>query len=253
MIDITFDGVQLNDNSNIYVADDSEWYAIPERNYTAYSIAGRSGDLLQDNGKYNNIERAFKFDLIKNGKALPTLEANVASKVGYKELRNSDDPNCYCMAAYEGIERLAFGQLKMNGSVEILFNCKPQKFLDSGNNAVTAGSSSSPVRITNPTGYTAKPLIRMLPNSDLELKNYYGGFRLQMGNITEVSSSITYALIDCETLEVYNGTINLAPYLTIVGSVVGNESFPFLEGNTSYDLIDRGTAGSTVYPRWWKL
>lgn len=253
MINLSFDGVQLNDNSNIFVSDDSEWYAIPTRDYTMFSVAGKNGDLLQDNGKYNNIERTFAFDLIKNGKELPDLEANVASKIGYKQLRNSDDPNCYCMAAYAGIERISFGQLKMNGRANLVFNCKPQKYLDSGNNAVTAGSSSSPVQIHNPTRYTAKPLIRMPANGDLYIRGYNQGFRLQMGNITEVSSSITYALIDCETLEVYNGTINLAPYLTIVSASLGNESFPFLSGDGYYDLIDYGATSSSVYPRWWKL
>lgn len=253
MIGLTFDGVQLNDDSNIFLSDDSEWYAIPPREYTPFVVSGRNGDLLLDNGRYSNIERSFSFDLIKNGKAVQTLEQAIASKVGYKELRNSDDPGCYVMAAYAGIDKISFGQFKSTGRINVLFNCKPQKFIDSGANAVTAGSSSNPTQITNPTQMRAKPLIRMPANGDLYIRGYNHGFRLQMGDFTEVSSSLTYALIDCETLEVYNGTINLEPYLTIASATLGNESFPFLEGGETYDLIDYGATSSSVYPRWWKL
>ena len=152
--DFTFNG-RTASSFGVQLADNSEWWATPERDIEHISVPGRSGDLLIDNGRFNNLEITFEVNRLTDGRALSSLINWLALNPGYQRLSVSDDTDHYRMASFEGMTQPVFGQLKKSATVSLAFNCKPQRFIISDEDGVTI-TRNAPLTITN-YGDLAKP------------------------------------------------------------------------------------------------
>lgn len=152
--DFTFNG-RTASSFGVQLADNSEWWATPERDIEHISVPGRSGDLLIDNGRFNNLEITFEVNRLTDGRALSSLINWLALNPGYQRLSVSDDPGHYRMASFEGMTQPTFGQLKKSATVSLAFNCKPQRFIISDEEGVTI-RRGTPLTFTN-YGDLAKP------------------------------------------------------------------------------------------------
>ena len=161
--DFTFNG-RTASSFGVQLADNSEWWATPERDIEHISVPGRSGDLLIDNGRFNNLEIAFEVNRLTDGRALSSLINWLALNPGYQRLSVSDDPDHYRMASFEGMTQPTFGQLKKSATVSLAFNCKPQRFIISDEEGVYV-NYGTPLTVTN-YGDLAKPLIEF-DNADI--------------------------------------------------------------------------------------
>lgn len=158
---ITFGGVNSAD-FGIYISGEGVFNA-PERDVEMIEIPGRSGDLVLDKGRYLNIEvkyPAFNYEedyatFVKN---LSDFRNAICSQKGYQRLSDTFHPNEYRMATY--ISGIEIEPIKYNtaSEFELVFNCKPQRYLTSGEDAISVDSGDV---ITNPTLFDARPLLEI--------------------------------------------------------------------------------------------
>ena len=211
-------------------------YAYPERDYTITHIPGRNGDIIQDNGCYKNVERTYEvsFDVPNEDFATyaNAVSAWLHSTTGYARLEDSYEPNYYRMATYQ--ESNIFENLyNQAGTATIVFECKPQRFLKTGDNTITIRNS---LTIMNPTGFEAYPLFKVTGTSGVLTVN---------GNSITFSSIDDFVMLDCELQDAYKENINKNS--TISGT------FPVLKPGSNTIRWTGGISSVTMKPRWWTI
>lgn len=231
---ITFNGKSSAD-CRIQVAH-PPGYAYPERDYTITHIPGRNGDIIQDNGGYQNVERTYVvwFDTVNEDFATyaNSVSAWLHSTTGYARLEDSYEPNYYRMAIYQesNILENIYNQV---GGATIVFNCKPQRFLKTGETPVTVTSGGS---LSNPTGFEAYPLIKVSGTSGALTVN---------GNQIALSSIDDYTMLDCELQDAYKETTNKNS--TVSGT------FPVLKPGSNTISWTGNISSVVITPRWWTI
>ncbi len=166
----TFDGVNSLDY-NIGITG-SAVYNAPTRDVEMISIPGRDGEYALDHGRFNNIEITYPSGMGDNDQTnfaqrVSDLRNQLASRVGYKRLEDEYNPDEYRMAIYKSGLEVSPVQYSRAGQFDIAFDCKPQRFLKSGESAVSKANNST---INNPTLFDAHPLLQFNSNgSDGEI------------------------------------------------------------------------------------
>lgn len=211
-------------------------YAYPERDYTITHIPGRNGDIIQDNGCYKNVERTYEVSFDTPNEDFATyanaVSAWLHSTTGYARLEDSYEPNYYRMATYQ--ESNIFENLyNQAGTATIVFECKPQRFLKTGDNIITIQNS---LTIMNPTGFEAYPLFKVTGTSGVLTVN---------GNSITFSSIDDYVILDCELQDAYKENINKNS--TISGT------FPVLKTGSNTISWTGDISSVTMKPRWWTI
>ena len=113
-------------------------YNAPARMYDAISVPGRNGDLLIDNGKFENIRITYPAFIAGDdfNSNLEAFRSALLSVSGYARLADTYHPNEYRMA-YFGNDIVVDARTQHDaGEFDITFTCKPQRFLTSGENAI---------------------------------------------------------------------------------------------------------------------
>lgn len=158
---IIFGGVDSADYG-IYIGGEGVFNA-PQRDVEMIEIPGRNGAFALDRGRFKNIE--VTYTAINHEPDLATFSANLeafrnalASQKGYQRLTDTFHPDEYRMAAF--VNGLEIEPIEYNTAAEfeVTFDCKPQRFLTSGETAVTVSSGDA---ITNPTLFKASPLLEV--------------------------------------------------------------------------------------------
>ena len=211
-------------------------YAYPERDYTITHIPGRNGDIIQDNGCYKNVERTYEVSFDAPNEDFATyanaVSAWLHSTTGYARLEDSYEPNYYRMATYQ--ESNIFENLyNQAGTATIVFECKPQRFLKTGDNTITIQNS---LTIMNPTGFEAYPLFKVTGTSGVLTVN---------GNSITFSSIDGFVMLDCELQDAYKENINKNS--TISGT------FPVLKPGSNTIRWTGSISSVTMKPRWWTI
>ena len=243
------DGVDAR-NFGIYLQKPIEFSeAIPvvERQ----SIPGRNGDLIFETGSYENrTATASCFCLQKDvEKALSAAGRFLMSKHGYRRLETSDDPNHFWLARVENSPQI-MQRMRMLAPFEISFDCKPQRFLKSGEEKIVLTKFGGLVhKLYNPYGFPSRPLIHAHWNADSG--NYIG---LQFSNKTGQNTSITARavdgtdlFIDCDIHDAYNDLGNQNKRIITY-------DFPTLQaGENSIGIYQFELEYLEITPRWWEL
>lgn len=215
-------------------------HTVPQRKQSAISVPGRNGDLLLQQTAYSNYIQAYDVYLSgpRNGSKLPDVARAVAAWLnvgGYRKLIDDYTPDTFRMAFFQGPLELE-NTFNLYGRATIEFNCKPQRFLNSGETAQTITASGG--TITNPTAYNAKPLITVYGS---------GAATLQVGECVCTLSSINTSItLDSDTENAYNGTTNLNSTVTI-------PEFPELIPGNNAVTWTGGITSVQITPRWWTL
>ena len=211
-------------------------YAYPERDYTITHIPGRNGDIIQDNGCYKNVERTYDVSFDAPNEDFATyanaVSAWLHSTTAYARLEDSYEPNYYRMATYQ--ESNIFENLyNQAGTATIVFECKPQRFLKTGETPVAIESGET---ILNRTGFDAYPLIQVIGTSGV----------LTINDSTITFSSIdSYTMLDCELQDAYKETTNKNS--TISGT------FPVLKPGSNTISWTGNISSVIITPRWWTI
>jgi len=261
----------------------------PVRNVDVIQIPGKDGDIIMDNGRYNNVERSYIIQIhgVENAKA---LLGKLSSTVGYKRLTDEYDPDIYFEARLKSVPTIDrwVGEYVR---AKVVFDRKPYKKYLSGDIPATITGRTWNSRHTyyiveyslNNPGEIAFPVIELTPlrNNDTAFTINYtwnGGSVVDIGHTHQSSNpdlvpkwseeSYTYVL-DCEKGLFYNKNIS-----TLMPTVIqnqGEQCFPYIRKGAStyriYISADIDSSGQVIdpvgddaivlepvlYPRWRTL
>lgn len=219
---LNFAGVNSIDYG-IYITGEAV-YNVPERSVEFVSIAGRDGDLILDNGHFENIEvtypaGCFGVDQTSFADKVRAFRNAIASKKGYQRLTDSYNPNEYRMATFvNGVEvdPTSYGRA---GEFELLFNCQPFRYLMSGESEIEVTSGS---KIANPTPFESKPLIEVEGYGTLNI----GEYEIELENVVVGNVELLPASrsgVNTGTLDFTNATsiVDNGDTITLEGFTVG--------------------------------
>lgn len=173
---LTFGGVNSADYG-VYISGEGVYNA-PSRAVELTQIPGRNGAIPVDMGYWENIEIVYPCGMF--GSDQTDFAQNysdfinaIASQKGYQRLEDTYHTDEFRQALFvSGVETkpIGFGQA---GEFELVFNCKPQRFLKSGEDPVAVGNGGT---IMNQTNYAAKPI--------LSINGYSGTIAINENEIT---------------------------------------------------------------------
>lgn len=340
-------------------------FAAPERDVKKVSVPGRNGDLMIDGGKWENIDVTYPAYIHTDFfNKFEEFRKEICRERGYQRLEDTYHPDEFRMGILtDGLNPNNFVNFYRSGQFDLTFNCKPQRFLKSGEQpiqiliplvfvntwstmrlpiyddlALTAHSADTlsitvrtydssmtvvreltaslsdgqsatftfdsgedffqadvtgfeepdettvtvetttlfngdplelnatmgrTVRFTNPTGYAAKPLIKVYATllNGTTIRNYVDGVKQDYYAFHVDATGSDSFTIDCDMQYVYDDDKNnLTKYLTLstAESAIGEGLvFPQLgEGEIevygTYNALE-GLGLIEIYPNWWKL
>lgn len=211
-------------------------FSAPRRSYNMIPVPGRNGDLVGNEKRFENLELTYPAFIYTNFKQnIRDFRNFLLSQIGYQTLTDSYHPEEFRKVLYEGAFEPEVEPKNDAGSFDIVFNCKPQRFLQSGTQVTTLTASGS---ITNPTQFNSQPLLRV-----------YGDGNLGIGSQTiTISLSGTYTDIDCEMMDCFEGVYNRNNRV-----VFSDYNFPVFKPGVNNISLGAGITRVEITPRWWQL
>lgn len=176
---LIFDGEYSRDYG-VYITGEAVYNA-PERDVEMISIPGRSGAFALDKGRFENIEVTYPAGIVADNEsdfaeAISDFRNFLCSKKGYCRLEDEYNPDEYRMAVYRSGLEVSPTQLT-TGEFEIIFECKPQRYLTSGETAVSVSDGDT---LTNPTRFEASPLLEVEGYGQIQ----FNGYEIELINST---------------------------------------------------------------------
>lgn len=193
------------DNSTDYgmVVRECPAFDKPTKRTEAFTVPGRNGSILFIDGSYEDVTRSYNVWIDENivvdsgGTETGTLAERVnaftawlLSKNGYTRLEDNFEPDYYRMAYYSGANDIT-NELMEYGETTLTFTCRPERFLKSGETAVTVNNGDT---LTNPTLFASKPLIYI---------QGAGTITVSISGVSIVATVTDYIYIDCEKMNAY--------------------------------------------------
>ena len=213
---LLYGNVSANDYG-IYISGEGVYNA-PERAVELVEVPGRNGSLTIDEGYYRNITVEYPCFTFANSqrefrRIISDFRNALLSQVGYQRIMDTYNPDEYRIGLYvEGleVEPVYHGRA---GSFTLVFNCKPQRYLISGDDDVTVTVSGT--KLINPTAYESSPLIKANGYGTISFNGYsivlnnetYGDVRLWDSRVKEGSISNRSKLF-VSTLTFDSATLN---------------------------------------------
>lgn len=240
---IYYDGKALSD-FGVYVSGEGV-FGTPEKDYTVTEVPGRNGDIYSFNKRYKNITVTYRAFIIGRDRVTGNATQDFALKMqGLRAWLNHADKYCRISDTYHpdqyrmGIhsEQMdVYEKLLRSGSFDLVFQCKPQRFLTAGE---VAQVFTDPGALDNPYYFDAQPHIRVYGYGFL----YIGEYGIQIAQ-----SSLPYVDIDCERMDAYYGAINCNNMIAF------SSDFPVLVPGRSEITFDGTIERVEITPRWWTL
>jgi len=246
---ITFNNISTNSMGVVVQAPPV--YEFPARNMSSASINGRNGDILIDKNSYKNVVREYSL-----AAALDTTEGAFVDKVreivdwlstvnGYARLTDTYEPEYFRLAAFRsgGAMPNFYDQAT---AIKIKFECKPQRFLISGEDPIVDNNYQEGrwINVPNPTKYIALPEIT-INGEDVNLKFSESNNGDIISEIS-IDGTLVNAIIDSELQDCYDET----QYLNNNTETING--FPKLYPGDNWIFINEGISLS-IKPRWWVL
>ena len=233
---VIFNGISSKD-LHIQVQTEPD-YDFPEKDYNVTHVPGRNGDIVIDQGSWQNVSR--KYNLAMDAGKISYTE--VASKLvqwlhsasGYARLEDSYEPDFYRMAMYKDSGSISNIYNKA-GQIEIEFTCKPQRYFKSGEIADIFTTSTE---YRNPTDFPAKPLIKIRGSGSGTVK--IGAYTVTINDILDGM------VVDSEQQDTYKDQTNC-------NSKVSISEYPKLIAGNNAISISGGVTSIEIIPRWWTL
>ncbi len=209
------------------------------RKMETQAVPGRSGDLLFTQNAFENYVQPYDIYVSAERIRLPRAMREVAQWLcapqGYQRLEDSYDLDTYRLAYYSGTLEVE-SILHKFGRATIEFNCKPQRYLRSGDTPtqVTQGQA-----LLNPTAFTALPLITVTGT---------GAGTLTVSGVTVTINSMPQGAVvfDSDTQNAYYGDVNL-------NGTISAPEFPQLVPGDNTVSWTGAITGVEIVPKWWTL
>lgn len=181
-------------------ADGVDSWRKPERDRTLVHVPGRNGDLILDNGCWQNIQLTYHC-LIKEGweTQFPEFVKRLYSEAinGYRLLFDDSHPGEYRMAEFAGPIDPTLWFVQDTGVFNIVFNCKPAIYIITGSETIDFSAANGTASFDNIYGMEAYPLITVFNANDGAFLVVNGGGGL-FWNVEIAPNSFDRIRIDCE-------------------------------------------------------
>lgn len=167
----TFDG-ETSTDYGVQILGEGVFNA-PEREVEMINIPGRNGAFALDKGRFENIDVKYPANIIADStedfaEAVSDLRNFLCSRKGYCRLTDDYHPDEYRMAVYrEGLE--VDERVLRAGDFDIVFDCMPQRYLTSGEEAVTVADGQT---VTNPTLFASSPMLEVTGYGNINVNGY---------------------------------------------------------------------------------
>jgi len=131
----------------IYISGEGVFNA-PERAVEMISIPGRNGAIALDQGRFENIEVTYPAFNYEQGMSdfssnLAGLRSALCSKRGYQRLTDTIHPDEFRLGVYRSGLEVTPVKYNTASDFNITFDCKPQRFLTSGETEVDGNAWSN--------------------------------------------------------------------------------------------------------------
>ena len=139
---LTFDGISLKEYG-VYISGEAVFDS-PTREVEMITIPGRNGSFALDKGRFNNITVTYPAGIYATSETefaekVSTLRNLLASRKGYCRLTDEYNPDEFRLGVYKAGLELDPTHYNEAGRFELSFDCKPQRFLFSGEEVFTLG------------------------------------------------------------------------------------------------------------------
>ena len=239
----TYDGIDSLDY-DLYITSGSV-YDAPERVVDMIKVPGRNGNLAIDQGRFENID--VEYDVYTKDRSQTVFAQNIrdfrnelCSRHTYLELTDDFNANEFRLGIYKsGLE--LDSDIDRAGAIKLVFDCKPQRYLVSGQSTYTFIADGT---ITNPTLFASSPLIVVTGFGQLGIGSY---------TITIQGDDPTQEIhIDCEAMEAWteSGGV-ISPANDLVQNA--GDAFPTLDSGVNAINLDSTMSQITIIPRWWRV
>lgn len=211
----------------------------PSRDVTYHQIPGRNGDLVEDNGRFNNL--TYTYRCLLRGKSskdfrekFAGFRAWIGSMVGYNRIEDTYSPDEFRLGMVStALTPEMVGTGVVAAEFDVTVNAKPQRYSKIGENAIAVTSGQT----LHNDGYAALPLITVYGS---------GAGVLTVGDYSMSISAIDgYVTLDCEAQDAYKGTVNK--------NTTVSTTFPVLEPGDNTIRWSGGITSVSIIPRWWSI
>jgi len=210
----------------------------PVRKMTVTQIAGTNREVVEMEDAWESYDQTYTL-FVGDGTEDCTEEAlmNVAKvlyKTGWQTLVDDYDEDHYRLAYYQGGFN-AENRYTRLAKFDVIFRCRPERFLNAGDTPVTVASGGA---ITNPTTYDSKPLIHITGS---------GSGTLTVAGVTmSFTDMVDYLNIDCDTMNVYR-------LITENRNNLMTGNFPVLKSGSNSVSYTGGITSCSITPKWWEI
>ena len=165
---LTFDNANSG-TYGVYITGEAVYNA-PEKDVEMIEIPGRNGAFALDRGRFQNIEVTYPAGIFADNEAdfaqaVSDFRNLLCSKQGYCRLTDDYNSGEYRMAVYKSGLEVTPAMLQA-GEFEIVFDCKPQRFLVSGESKIAVSSGDD---VTNPTLFDSHPLLEVTGYGNIDI------------------------------------------------------------------------------------
>lgn len=231
---------KLSDYGAYY--DGSKAFVKPQKDVEFVSVPGRNGDLAFSNNRYMNVEIHFncfiKSDFI--GKYADLI--NDFSEVDNYDILSCDsDPGVDRLAYFVAATEPQTGQFNDLAQFDLVFNCKPQKYIDHA--FVERSLPSSTTTIDNPGKQVAYPLFYLTGGNGTLYWKDSSGTTITEVTVTGAPSNV---FLDTEIQDAYYSSNNMNSYVTL------SNGYPTISRNGN-KVSWTGFSSVSITPRTWRL
>ena len=238
-----YDGIQSY-NYGLIVSG-VKTFGAPRRRVEALHVYGRNGDILFDEGTYDNIYISYDVYISENFKAnAREIRGWLLSTRGYHELMDSYDPSHYRQAVYfNSLDYDVIDHLMTTGKATITFYAMPQRFDYGESSTLILGSQT--ITMTNPYMFPSKPIIEVHSTGTITINDTV----ITINQIPTVLGLTGQIIIDCDTMQCYEDEE------TSANDKVTIDEFPVLDRgvNTITTAMTDNTKYTYITPRFWTL
>lgn len=218
-------------------------FSAPSYDAEFISIPSRSGDIINPNRRFSNINVTYTVFLArKNTAALASVLRDIKGWLyskpdRYHELSDSYDAEYFRYGVISGTLDIE-EQLNKVGSFTVTFNCKPFKYSFAGQQTIAEGNPR--LTVTNPTTFDSRQYIKIYGSGTVRLMIMPDG----QGTTTWVISAVDeYIEIDSELMNCFKDTV-------LKNDTVTGDGFPMLKPGTTTIACAGNVRRIEIVPRW---
>jgi len=161
-----FDDIDTRNFDGIYVYFDEVDFT-PKRVGEFIAIPSRNGEFFLDGGRYEDVTHTYDIIALNKETGRDLINA-VASKAGHHRLEDSFNPTEFYSAVFSAEVDPTITPERDKFTFKLMFTRKPQRFLKSGEDALTVTNGQT---ITNPTLFDASPLLEVTGYGNINLND----------------------------------------------------------------------------------